>query len=126
MKISQSKKDTGVYCCAYGCKEKPNKKKAGLCHKHYARKRREVDPVAVRYNQWKQSAKQRGKAFSVTLEQFRQFCRDTGYIVNKGRRGMSATLDRVINSEGYHIDNLQLLTNRANASKGANDARCPF
>ncbi|AGO47842.1 hypothetical protein Phi46:1_gp31 [Cellulophaga phage phi46:1] len=126
MKVSEKKKTEGIYCCAHSCKNEPAPKKGGLCHKHYARKLKEQDPVAVRFNQWRQSAKQRGVKHTVTLEEFRQFCKDTGYIIQKGRRGLSATIDKVVNKEGYHINNLQLLSNRANASKGAREIECPF
>lgn len=122
--ISEAKKQAGLYCCAYNCTNEPIKKKGGLCHKHYARKRREEDPIYSRYNQFKCRAKQRNKSFSITLEQFKDFCKRTGYLVDKGKRGQNATIDRIKNKYGYHIWNIQLLTNRQNASKGTSD--CPF
>lgn len=122
--ISETKKQKGLYCCAYHCTNEPIKKKGGLCHKHFARKRREEDPVGTRYNQFKINAKKRNKEFGITLKQFREFCEQTGYIIEKGKRGQKATIDRIINEIGYYIWNIQLLTNRQNASKGASD--CPF
>ena len=116
--ISQTKKKEGRYCCAYGCKNKPVKKLGGLCYKHYRRKVREKDPVYCRFNNMKSNAKRRGKEFTITLEEFRAFCERTGYIVRKGNRGMNATIDRRCNAHGYHIWNIQLLTNRQNARKG--------
>lgn len=118
MKTIPAKKIEGRYCCAYGCREKPNPRKAGLCHKHYARKLRAEDPVQVRYNQLVQNAKRRGWGVFFSLNKFRQWCQENGYIVKKGRRGFSATLDRIDPRIGYYIWNLQILTNRANASKG--------
>lgn len=130
MQISQNKKKQGRYCCAYGCKEKPNPKKGGLCHKHYARKLKERDPVYARYNQFCSKARARGIENSVTLEQFRKFCIDNDYILKKGRRGQNATIDRRCNVHGYHIWNITILTNRQNASKGntfrGNKFDCPF
>ena len=123
-KISEAKKKTGVYCCAYGCKNAPVKKKRNLCHKHYARITRVMDPIASRYNQFKCNATRRKKEFNITIKQFRTFCNETGYIITAGKRGMNATIDRIDNSKGYSIDNIQLLTNRQNASKG--DRACPF
>ncbi len=123
--ISEDKKKQGRFCCAYACTNKPVKKKGGLCHKHYARKRREEDPIGTRYNQFKGNAKKRHKDFTITLEQFRQFCKDTGYLIVKGRRGQHATIDRIDNSKDYHVDNIQLLTLSQNASKGASED-CPF
>jgi|AntAceMinimDraft_11_1070367.scaffolds.fasta_scaffold01606_11 hypothetical protein len=130
MKISQTKKNKGDYCCAYGCKEKPNPKKGGLCHKHYARKLKEKDPVYARYNQFCSKATSRGIENSVTLEQFRKFCEDENYIISKGRRGQNATIDRLCNIHGYHIWNMRIKTNRHNASKGnrfnGDNFDCPF
>jgi hypothetical protein len=125
MELSKNKKKAGVFCCAYACSNKPAPKKGGLCHKHYARKLRERDPVSARFNQFKGNATRRGKEFGISLEEFRQFCEETGYLKN-GYRGYSATIDRVDNRRGYFIDNIQLLSNRANASKGASENECPF
>ena len=123
-KISEAKKKQGKYCCAYHCKNEPVGKLGGLCYKHYWRKRKELDPVYARYNQFKSNATRRGKECTITLEEFRGFCEETGYIVEKGKRGMNATIDRIDNTKGYHIDNIQLLTHRQNASKG--ERECPF
>lgn len=116
-KISQSKKKAGIHCCAYSCNNKPVKKKGGLCHKHYARKLRILDPVQVRYNQWKGKAKQRGIEHHVTLKQFRKWCEETGYL-SPYKRGQNATIDRPDNRFGYYIWNMEILTNRQNSSKG--------
>lgn len=121
-KISSAKKLAGVKCCAYGCNSKPVYKKGNLCHKHYRRKLRASDPVQIRYADFCYKARSRGKENTITLEEFRNFCERTGYIITKGKRGQNATLDRRCNVHGYHIWNLQLLTNRQNASKGASHA----
>lgn len=119
--ISEAKKEKGLFCCAYGCTNKANDHKGGLCHKHYARKLKAVDPVAARYNQFKSNSKRRGKINTITLEQFREFCQKTGYIIEKGKRGKNTTIDRINNRRGYHIDNIQLLTLSQNCRKGCND-----
>lgn len=123
-RISEVKKKKGKQCCAYSCRSDPVSKKGGLCHKHFARSRRLSDPVGTRYTQFKGNAKRRGKAFSITLNEFREFCSDTGYLIQKGKRGRHATIDRINNNLGYSIDNIQLLTNKQNASKGC--LKCPF
>lgn len=84
---------------------------------HYWRKRKEEDPVYIRYNAFKKNALKRSKDFTITLEEFRGFCERTGYILQKGKRGKNATVDRIRNWEGYHINNIQLLTNRQNVRK---------
>ena len=40
------------------------------------------------------------------------------YLITKGKRGQNATIDRIDNRKGYSINNIQLLTNRINSSKG--------
>lgn len=116
-KISEAKKQTKKECCAYHCHAKPNAKKLGLCHKHYAIYRRIKDPVYDRYVNFKGNALRRCKDFSITLEQFRDFCKETGYVIKKGMRGKNCTVDRINNNIGYRIDNIQLLTNKANIEK---------
>lgn len=127
-KISNSKKEAGIYCCAYGCNESPIAKKAGLCHKHYARKLRVVDPVGSRYNQFKNNAVKRNKIFTISIDQFRNFCTETGYIITKFKRGRNATIDLINNELGYHIDNIQLLTMNQNLQKYLTEdkQKCPF
>jgi hypothetical protein len=117
MELSPIKKLRGVFCCAYACKNPPYPKKGGLCNKHYSRKRRVIDPIATRFGQMKGKAKQRGIDFSFNLSDFRAWCARTGYL-KKGVRGFAATVDRRCNVHGYHLWNMQIMSNRANASKG--------
>lgn len=115
--IVQAKKDKGVTCCAFGCKGKAIARKAGMCHKHFARHRKIIDPVYDRYRAFKSSALKRRISFTITLEDFRKYCAETGYIIVKGRRGKACSVDRKDNTKGYDIDNIQLLTMRANINK---------
>lgn len=70
----------------------------------------------------------------VSLEEFRAFCNETGYILKKGMRGKKATIDRDDVLEGYTIPNLTIMTLRANVKKWHNEdkqrieekAECPF
>lgn len=117
MQTSKAKKAKGVHCCAYACFNKPVKRKAGLCHKHFARLRKEKDPIYDRYYNFKNNALKRKKEFTITLQEFRDFCLRTGYIITKGMRGRNATIDRIKNEFGYHIWNIQLLTNMQNIRK---------
>lgn len=117
MVLSQSKKAAGLYCCVFRCDEKPVKKKGGLCHKHYKRKRRKNDPIGVRYNDLVQSAKRRGKKVYFSLKEFREWCSLNRYM-SKGNRGQAATLDRRCNAHDYYLWNIRIISNRANAKKG--------
>lgn len=85
-KRSEAKKLAGIFCCAYHCRNKPAKKKGGLCHKHYAIHRKIADPIYSRYHAFKHKALQRGKSFRITLDEFRDWCKETGYL-EKGKRG---------------------------------------
>ncbi len=131
-KISECKKLHGQYCCAVSCSNAPVASKGGLCHKHYHRKRKIQDPVYDRFVNFRGNAIRRGKEFTITLEQFREFCAKTGYILKKRMRGKLATIDRIDNSQGYHIDNIQILTMKANLAKYTEVDRfelseeCPF
>lgn len=113
--INQGKKAT---CCAYGCSNEAVYKKGYLCHKHYYRKMRKLQPIKVRYMGMKSKAKERGIPFTITMEEFERFCHKTGYIVNKGYRGRVATIDRRCNAQGYHIWNIQIMGNKSNIRKG--------
>lgn len=117
MELSKNKKNAGVFCCAYACSNKPVKKKGGLCHKHYTRKRRKLDPVATRYGQMVGNAKKRGLNICFDLNEFRDWCLRTGYL-KKGVRGFAASIDRRCNLHDYHLWNMQIITSRANAKKG--------
>jgi len=65
----------------------------------------------------KSNAKRRGKFFDLTLEQFKTFCIDTGYMAGKGKKATSLSIDRIDVEKGYTIDNLQILTLTANTVK---------
>ena len=73
----------------------------------------------MRYNNLKSKAKTRGIRVEITLQEFREFCQRTGYIIVKGRRGKNATIDRRDPTKGYTKENMQLLTHRENSTKGA-------
>lgn len=79
---------------------------------------RAKDPEKYSYYNLKNNAKGRGINFELTLEQFRQFCVETDYIIGKGIKKHSYTIDRIENDKGYTIDNIRILSNSANASKG--------
>jgi hypothetical protein len=68
--LSQNQKKEGRFCCAFGCNNKPVAKLAGLCYKHYQRKRRQADPVGVRFTQFRINALNRKKDFGLRLKNF--------------------------------------------------------
>jgi hypothetical protein len=94
-----------------------NKAKNGLCSTCRSRKCRAADPVRYAFNNIRNRAKQRGLAFTITLDQFRKFCIKTRFMAGKGRSADSYTIDRIYNGVGYHIDNIQVLRKGDNVRK---------
>jgi hypothetical protein len=88
-----------------------------LCSTCRSRKCRKADPVRYAYNNLRNHAEARGILFTITLDQFREFCRKVNYIGFKGRSAESYTIDRRHEDIGYHIDNIQVLSNSNNVKK---------
>lgn len=94
-----------------------NKAVGAMCSTCRSRKCRQADPVRYAYNNLKANAKRRGILFTITMEQFRLFCRKVKYVGFSGRSADSYTIDRIHGDIGYHIDNIQVLTNTDNIKK---------
>jgi hypothetical protein len=119
MLLIESKRKKGL-CIAYRCPSKPGKA-TRFCYKHHKRYQKEKNFLVYSYSYLKQNAKRRGKSFSLTLDQFKEFCNMTGYLMLKGKLKKSASIDRIDNSKGYSFDNIQVLTLSQNSAKGAKD-----
>lgn len=65
----------------------------------------------------RQNARRRKKPFTITFQDFQQFCYKYNYMAGKGRNKESYTIDRKINALGYVPGNLRMLTNSQNAAK---------
>jgi len=101
-------------CAAKFCR---NKTPFTLCSTCRSKKAREKDPVKYAFNALKNNAKRRNIPFTITLEQFREWCVKVQYIGFKGRSANSYTIDRRYNDIGYHIDNIQVMTKSDNIKK---------
>lgn len=112
-------------CCAYRCKNKRTDKDR-FCSKHRHRYDKENNPVNYVFNALRSNAKRRGKVFTLTLEQFKQFCEETDYINKRGKTGKSASIDRIDNNKGYEIGNIRILTLSENSAKWTHDEEPPF
>lgn len=64
-----------------------------------------------------QSAKKRKKEFSLTFEQFKEFAKKVNLLDGYGKTKHSYHIDRIDERKGYHIDNIQKLTNEKNVHK---------
>ena len=90
---------------------------------------KEHHPETYFFNILRGNAKRRGKEFNLTLEEFRKFCKETNYLEFKGKTASSASIDRIRAWEGYHKDNIQILTLSDNVKKQRMDVLkeiCPF
>lgn len=77
-------------------------------------------PESYYYDKLKSNARRRGCFFDLTLDQFKNFCEETGYLKKKGRRSQSYHIDRIDIKKGYTEGNLQILTNLENVMKQHN------
>ncbi len=96
----------------------PSRKKCETCR---SRIRRELYPVKDTYYNLRSNAKRRGIEFSITLQEWEQFCIDTNYIELRGVHGDDLTVDRKKVWLGYTISNMQVLTKKANTKKQQQD-----
>ena len=88
------------------------------CWKCQSRFLKERHPETYVLNAMRNRARQRKLPFTVTLVEFRQFCRETGYLERRGREPESATIDRIDHDKGYHIWNIQILSHEENSANG--------
>jgi hypothetical protein len=88
-----------------------------FCNTCVSKKKRAKNPVRYAYDVLKMNAKRRGKHFGITFKEFQKFARRSDYLAGKGRRKESYTIDRIDNSKGYVIGNLQILTLSQNSKK---------
>jgi hypothetical protein len=116
-----------IRCTAARCSNKRGSK-FRLCPKHSSRLYKFKDLAAYTYNLRKQRAKARNKPFSITLEEFREFCEESGYLLLKGKKAGSASIDCIVNSLGYAKGNLRMISLSDNAKKGTSveDEDAPF
>jgi hypothetical protein len=78
-------------------------------------------PATYVLNMLRHSARKRKLPFTITLEQFQDFCAKTGYLEQRGNEPASMTIDRKDRDKGYHIWNLRVLTHAENSEQGADN-----
>jgi hypothetical protein len=103
---------------------------------HERNLRRLKDPARVLFYEKRSDAKRRGKDWSLTLEQFREVVAQQDYLDCRGNTRHCLHLDRIDNTRGYHMDNIQIITCTENVVKGNKERRkgyvhtpednCPF
>jgi len=104
-----------VKCATKFCRNIADKGR--FCNKCKTAKYRKDNPVKASFYILKENAKRRGKHFDLTFNQFQEFVIKTGYMKKKGIFSESWHIDRIDETRGYTIDNLQVLTNAQNVRK---------
>lgn len=114
--IHQELKSKKGLCIETYCNNKkaPSRRICYACKsKRYAKRH----PERYAFITLRNNAKRRGKEFSITFDQFKEFCKKTKILLGRGIEKNSLHIDRIDESKGYTIDNIQPLTNGENVKK---------
>lgn len=99
------------------CNKKEKIKGSSYCSQCKYKKEIERDKIGLAYRRLKAHAKFRGKEFTLTKQQFEEFCVKSEYLNKSGIYRDSYHVDRIDESKGYTATNIQLLTNSDNVKK---------
>lgn len=119
---NRSRKKLRGICIISKCR-KHSGKGYSICFKHKREKQKLDNPLRYWFDVWRQNARSRGIEFSVTIEYFKKFCDETGYLEKKGQGREGLTIDRKDYTKGYVEGNLQVLTKSQNSRKMWVDAK---
>lgn len=112
-------------CCTKWCRNRRALKTNGyflkFCWKCLSRRLKERHPWTYVLNMIRHSARKRKLDFTLTVESFKNWCIQTGYLHRRGNQPNALTIDRIDWNEGYHIWNLQTLTHEENSEQGADN-----
>lgn len=114
-KTKFTRSNTGICEVRFCSNEKQGRR--SICHRCHSRLNRLNNPLTYAYQMLKGSAAKRGIAFSLTKEEFRAFCDESGYLETRGKRSRDMTVDRIDSIRGYEAGNIQTLTQRENIQK---------
>jgi hypothetical protein len=87
------------------------------CSTCRCKKWRQNNPVKYAYLNLKHNAKKREVLFTISFEEFKDWCVKVKHIGFAGRSAESLTIDRRHNDIGYHIDNIQVMRKDDNIKK---------
>ncbi len=115
-------KPTPKRCDVAGCgNPKPGGKGGGKCSRCLMFRWRANNPKRAAWNWLHRSAQKRNLPISFTFEQFVEWGDKHDYFDRKGRQKWNLTIERKDSEQGYHLDNIEVLTMSANAAKGAGE-----
>lgn len=89
----------------------------GVCWKCYSRRWRANNPLLAAYTALKCNAKRRDIPFFLTKEEFHELCVLTNYLKLRGKTPDSMSIDRIVDSAGYVMGNLNVITLAENTRK---------
>lgn len=101
-------------CATKGCKNEAAKHRK-ICEKCKNRLYRENHPLHYHYLDFRKRAKRRGKEFTLTENEFKQFCDLTNYLQEKGIYKDNCSIDRIDPTKGYSFDNIRKVTVSVNS-----------
>lgn len=112
-------------CVIAHCKNNSHRKDR-FCCKHRREYQKLNNPLRYWFDVLRQNAKRRKKDFTLTIEEFKIFCDNTGYLELKGKNAGGYTIDRRKDSIGYTFENIFVLTNSQNSRKRFIDLKLKF
>lgn len=117
-KTEKGKQKSPILCCVKFCRRR-HAPRSRRCYTCLSRRHKELNPIAYRFNIAKQSAKSRGIAWELTIDQYTDFCVRTGYLEGSGKTRQSLTIDRIDPTHGYREDNIRCIPHWMNDRLGA-------
>jgi len=104
-------------CSTKHCRNKAAKGRR-ICYKCKTAKYKEKHPMRYAFSVLRNNAKRRCIEFTLTYEEFQEFCYQYDYLRGKGKKAESYSVDRIDNLKGYTKNNIQMLTLSENSRKG--------
>lgn len=124
--LEDKKTRTKGKCSASRC-SKRCRSKDRYCPRCQARRYKVCFPARYAYFKLRWSAIYRNIKFTLSIREWEMFWEKHELGTTYGRSKTSLTVDRIRNQEGYHFDNIQVLTLQENGRKGqieGLDRRC--
>lgn len=91
------------------------------CWKCHSRRLKESRPWTYVLNMLRHSARKRNLPFTLTVKSFKKWCDETRYLELRGNKPGDMTIDRRDWNDGYHIDNIRMMTHAENSLQGSDN-----
>jgi hypothetical protein len=92
-----------------------------VCWKCKSKRLKERHTYTYVLNMLRHSARKRKLPFTLTLDQFKEWCLQTGYLERRGTEPTDLTIDRIDWNDGYHVHNIRVITHEENCKQGADN-----